>query len=285
MINYKEFTITSKPFLPELIQGVLWELNISGIQEEENFIKVFCEEGNSVSKIEISAQLQKLVKEKVIESFVISEKLLENKNWNEEWEKSREVIEVSDRIVIKPSFKEYLAKPNQIIITIDPKMSFGTGEHQSTKLSLLFLEKYVTSGMKILDVGTGTGILAIASVKLGASKVIAIDNDEWSYENSIENCKVNNVEEKVDIRLCEIKDVGEKDFDLITANIQKDILISIKLEIHKHIKENGVVILAGLLISDKDEIQKEYEKLDFKIIEASRYDEWLALVIQKVNVD
>lgn len=284
MTNYIEFTITSNPFVPEILQGVLWELSISGIQEEENFIKVFCEEGSDVSEKKIIELLEKIRQEKVIESFVVSEKILENKNWNEEWEKSREVIEVSDRIVIKPSFKEYSPKPKQIIITIDPKMSFGTGEHQSTKLSLQYLEKYVKSGMKILDVGTGTGILAIASVKLGASKVIAIDNDEWSYQNSIENCKMNNVEEKVDIRLCEIKDVGEKDFDLITANIQKEILISIKPEIHKRIKKNGVVILAGLLISDKDEIQKEYKKLDFKIIEASRIDEWLALVFQKVDV-
>ena len=159
------------------------------------------------------------------------------------------MIVVSDTLVIKPSFKEYSAKPNQIVITIDPKMSFGTGEHESTKLSLLFLEKYVKNGMKILDVGTGTAVLAIASVKLGASKVIAIDNDEWCYENSIENCEVNEVREKVDIRLCEIKDVAEKDFDLIVANIQRDILLEIKNEIRERIRKNGIVILSGLLVT------------------------------------
>jgi ribosomal protein L11 methyltransferase len=280
MSNYKEFTITSTPFVPEMLQGMLWELDISGIQEEEDHIKVFCDEANSTNQKEISDQLQKLVNENVIRSFSIDEKVLENKNWNEEWEKSREVIVVSETLVIKPSFKEYSAKPNQIVITIDPKMSFGTGEHQSTQLSLLFLEKYVKKGMKILDVGTGTAVLAIASVKFGADKVIAIDNDECCYENSIENCKVNSVTEKVDIRLCEIKDVNEKNFDLIAANIQRDILLQIKNEIQKRLAKNGFLILSGLLIQDQAEIQKEYESLDFTLLDSKISSEWISLVLQ-----
>ena len=280
MNNYIEFTITSKPFLPELLQGVLWELSISGIQEEENFIKVFCVEESSTNKMEISAQLQKLVTETIIESFTVSEKVLENKNWNEEWEKSREVITVSDTLVIKPSFKEYSAKPNQIVITIDPKMSFGTGEHQSTKLSLQFLEKNVKNGMKILDVGTGTAILAIASAKLGASSVIAIDNDECCYENSIENCEVNSVQEKIDVRLCEIKDVAENDFDLIVANIQRDILLQIKKDIRTRIKKNGILILSGLLIQDKDEIKREYQNINFALVDSSISGEWILMVFE-----
>jgi ribosomal protein L11 methyltransferase len=280
MNNYKEFTITSEPFLPELLQGLLWELNISGIQEEEDNIKVFCAEASSTNQTEISDQLQKLVNENVIKSFTVDEKILDNKNWNEEWEKSREVIVVSERIVIKPSFKDYTPKPNQIILTIDPKMSFGTGEHQSTKLSLQFLDKYIKPGMKVFDVGTGTAVLAIASIKLGADHAVAIDNDEWSYENSIENCEVNYVKEKVDVRLCEIKDVIEKDFDLIAANIQRDILLVIKEQIRERIKKDGIIILSGLLVQDKDEIQAEYSALNFNPIDVLTSDEWISLVFQ-----
>lgn len=280
MSNYKEFTITSKPFLPDLLQGVLWMSNISGIQEEDNFIKVICEEGSDVSEKEIAVMLEKLKEEKVIESFVVIEKVLENKNWNEEWEKSREVIIVSDRIVIKPSFKEYSSKPNQIVITIDPKMSFGTGEHQTTKMSLLFLEKYVKKEMRILDVGTGTAVLAIISAKLGASNIIAIDNDECCCENSIENCEVNSVQGKVDVRLCEIKDVSENNFNLVVANIQKDILLQIKNEICKRVMPNGIVILSGLLVTDRVQILHDYEELNFKLIDSSISEEWLSLVFK-----
>lgn len=281
MNNYKEFTITSKPFLPEILQGVLWELSISGIQEEENFIKVFCEEGSDVNKNKISASLERLKKEKVIESFIVSEKTLENKNWNEEWEKSRGVIEVSDRIVIKPSFKDYSPKPNQIVITVDPKMSFGTGEHQSTKLCLLLIEKYLKKEMKMLDVGTGTGILAIAAAKLDAVKVVAVDNDEWSYENSIENTVVNSVHGKIDVKLGEINTVIENDFDLVVANIQKDVLIQIKNEVFNRLKRESILILAGLLIQDENDIRREYEKLGFEWKESKILDEWIAVVFQK----
>ena len=280
MSKYKEFNITSQPFIPEIITGVLWELNISGIQEEENYIKIFCGEESLTDNKDIANQLQKLVNESVIESFIINEQILENKNWNEEWEKSREVIVVSDTMVIKPSFKEYLPKPNQIVITIDPKMSFGTGEHQSTKLSLLYLEKYVKKGTRILDVGSGTAVLAIASVMLGASKVIAIDIDEWCYENSIENCDVNEVHDKIDIRLCEIKDVSEKDFNLIAANIQRDIILEIKKDIRDRIMKNGILILSGLLSQDKDEIQHEYENLNFTLIDTNISGEWISMVFR-----
>ncbi len=280
MNNYKEFTISAIPFIPEVLSGFLWELDISGIQEEENFIKVFCTEQSSTDETEISAQLQKLVKEAVIESFIVNKKILANKNWNEEWEKSREVIVVSESLVIKPSFKEYSTKPNQIVITIDPKMSFGTGEHQSTKLSLLFLEKYVKVGMKILDVGTGTVVLAIASAKLGASSVVAIDNDEWCFENSIENCEVNSVKDKVDVRLCEIKDVAYKDFDLIVVNIQRDILLEIRTEIRERIVKDGIVILSGLLIQDKEEILREYAKSNFTLLDSQSSGEWISLVFE-----
>ncbi|MDZ7624568.1 MAG: 50S ribosomal protein L11 methyltransferase [Ignavibacteriaceae bacterium] len=181
----------------------------------------------ALPKKQIAEAMNKLNNDKLIESFRIEKEILEDKNWNEIWEKSREVIRVSDRIVIKPTFKEYSAKPDEIVLTIDPKMSFGTGEHQTTKLILRLLEKYVTKGMKVLDVGSGTGILAIASVKLGASKAVAVDFDEICLENCKENSLLNEVSDSVEIITGEIDDVKEKDFDLILANIQKNVLLDI----------------------------------------------------------
>jgi len=134
--------------------------------------------------------------------------------------------------------------------------------------------------MKILDVGTGTAILAIASAKLGASKIIAIDYDEWCYENSMENCEINSVQGQVDIRLCEIKDVTEKDFELVVANIQRDVLIRISKDIRNRTMKKGILILSGLLITDKDEIQREYEKLNFSLLDFKSSDGWISLVFQ-----
>jgi ribosomal protein L11 methyltransferase len=159
-------------------------------------------------------------------------------------------------------------------------MSFGTGEHQTTKLCLLFLEKYVREGMKILDVGTGTAILAIAAVKLGAESAIAIDNDELCIENSLENCNVNSVKNSIDIRLGEIKDVNEKNFDLIVANIQRDTLLQLIIELRDRLKSEGIIILSGLLLQNKEEIQSEYEKFGLFLLEYKILGEWISMVFQ-----
>jgi ribosomal protein L11 methyltransferase len=185
MKKYKEFLITAEPFNSELLSGVLWESNISGINEEVNCIKVFTDD-LSLTLEELKGRLQSLKNEKLLSSFTIEENIYENRNWNEEWEQSINVIHVTDKIVIKPTFRNYNAQLGQIVLVIDPKMSFGTGEHQTTKLVLMLLEKYTISGARVLDVGSGSGILAIASIKLGA-RMHAVDIDEWCYDNAIAN--------------------------------------------------------------------------------------------------
>ena len=281
MKHYKEFNITSEPFIPEVISGVLWELEITGINEEVNCIKVFANEDSAATVELISVQLQKLADEKMIFNFSVEENLVEDRNWNEEWEKSVNVIEVTDRLVIKPTFKEYNSKPGQVIITIDPKMSFGTGEHQTTKLVMQFLEGSVENGIRLLDVGSGTGVLAIAAVKLGADSAIAVDIDEWCFDNGKENCKLNSVENNIDVRLGEIKDINEDNFDLITANIQKNILLNIAEEIKKRLKPGGLLILSGLLYNDEDDILSKYSSLGFELLEKKSLDEWIALKLKK----
>jgi len=277
---YKEYTVTAEPFIPEILSSILWELEITGINEEVNCLKVFASENSGIDTEKVSVLLKRLVKEKMIFNFNVEENLIEEKNWNEEWEKSIKVTEVSNKIIIKPTFREYKAKPGQIVITIDPKMSFGTGEHQTTKLVLWFLEDKVEKGIKVLDVGSGTSILAIACVKLGAFKVIAVDNDEWCYSNGKENCELNLVSEKVDVRLGEIKDIDEKDFDLITANIQKDILMDIAGEIKDRIKKGGKLILSGLLFTDENDILTKYSSFGFQLEEKKSLDEWIALAFK-----
>ncbi|MBI5730056.1 MAG: 50S ribosomal protein L11 methyltransferase [Ignavibacteriales bacterium] len=280
MKTYKKFLITSEPSNNDLVSGLLWQLDIDGINETENGIVVFADSSKNITRDDIGNILKEMISERLIESFYIFEETLEDKNWNEEYEKNVRVIEVTEKIVIKPSFKEYISKPDQIIITIDPKMSFGTGEHATTKLVLQLIEKYVSGGEKVLDVGSGTAVLGIASVMLGAVSALCIDNDEWCVLNGNENVKANDLEGKVEIRLAEIQQVEEKEFDLIAANINKHILLDIAEELKVKIKKNGVLILSGLLIIDENDIVEKYTRLQFKLIEKITMDEWCALVFQ-----
>lgn len=274
---YKEFLITADPFNADLLSGILWELDITGLSEEVNCLKVF---SSSISQIDIETVLSNLVKNKMLRSFNVEENFIEEKNWNEEWEKSREVIRISNRIIIKPTFKEYIAKPGEIVLTIDPKMSFGTGEHQTTKMVLRLLENSIKPGMQVLDVGSGTGILAIAAVKLGAVSVIANDIDDWCYKNSIENSELNDTAGKIDFRICTINEIKEDNFDIIIANIQKTILIEICNDIKARIKSGGILILSGLLYVDEEDILHIYNTAGFSKIETLQMEEWIAIVFK-----
>ncbi len=281
MKKYKEFLITAEPFNAELLSGTLWELDITGINEDVNCLRVFADIASNLKTETVISQLEKLKSESLLRDFKVEESIFEEKNWNEEWEKSLNVIHVSDKIVIKPSSKSYEKKNDEIIITIDPKMSFGTGEHQTTKLVIRLLEKYVTNGMRILDAGTGTGILSIAAVKLGAAGALAFDTDEWCYENAKENTGMNDVSDEIEVRIGDISIVPEKDFDMILANIQKNILLELSGEFSGRLKQKGIILLSGLLADDEDEILNEYTSKGFTHLETIRMDDWVALGLFK----
>lgn len=277
--SYKEFIITAEPFNVEILSSILWELNIDGINEEVNCLKVFAQD-KLVTVEAVENELLHLKENNLLREYSVQENFIVEKNWNEEWEKSREVVHVSDKLVIKPTFKDYRARPGEIVLTLDPKMSFGTGDHQTTKICLMFIEKYLQRGMEVLDAGSGTAILGIAAAKLGAEKVIAFDIDEWCLDNGIENVQLNNVINYVEIRKCELRDIPEKDFDLIIANIQKNILIELAEGFKLKINQNGILILSGLLEMDREEIIKKYSSLGFDEIDFLQMDEWIGLVFK-----
>ena len=281
MKTHKQFNIATTPFNADILSGLLWQLDIEGVNEYDNYLVIFANGNSSLSKSELERFLIKIKGENLIESFSIEESSIEEINWNEEWEKKTNVIEVSDKIVIKPTFREYKPKENQLVIQIDPKMSFGTGEHETTKLVLQLLDKQIGSAKRVLDVGSGTGVLGIAASLLGANEVVGIDNDEWCIENGAENIELNNVSNKVEVRLSEINNVKDKPFDLILANINKHILIDIAESIFKLTIPKGKIILSGLLHTDREDILKLYLGFNLKLVEEKQLGEWISLVLQR----
>ncbi|MBZ0181190.1 MAG: 50S ribosomal protein L11 methyltransferase [Melioribacteraceae bacterium] len=281
MKTYKEITVKTLPFNSEILTSVLWELELSGIRENDDSLTLYCEEENNIQLDDVKILLENLKAENLINHFEVSEISFEDKNWNEEWESKIDVVEVSDKIVIKPTFRKYDSKPGQIILTIDPKMSFGTGEHQSTRLMLLLMEKYIKGNEKVLDVGSGTGVLAIGAVKLGSSNAIAIDNNEWCKLNGEENIVLNNVEDRVKILLGEISDIEEDDYDLVLANINKNVLIDIVGDLYKKTAGEGLLIISGILIIDLPQILEVYQSTGFIHLDDIQQDDWTAVLFKK----
>ncbi len=280
MKYFFQVDIVSEPALDDENAAFLWMFEPDGMNFENNTVKLFFSELDESKKASIRESIEGLVNNNIIEKFDISVEKLEKKNWNEEWQKNLKVLTAGSRFAVKPTFVEYQPSPGEIVIEIDPKMSFGTGEHETTRLILGLLEKYGNNREFVLDAGAGTAILAIAAVKLGSKKAIAFDNDDWCLENGLENVRLNNVEDRVEIRICETKDIKESGFDLILANIQRDVLLEIANDLVARQAKGGTLILSGLLITDEEIIKPVYENLGYRFIDKTGENEWISLVFE-----
>jgi ribosomal protein L11 methyltransferase len=202
-------------------------------------------------------------------------------NWNAEWEKNFDPVFVDDLLTIRAPFHD---KNNSVKheIVIMPKMSFGTGHHQTTRLMCREMFNTSFENKRVLDMGCGTGILAILAKILGATDVLGIDIDEWSVENSIENCAVNNASEivikKGDVQLLK----EETPFDIILANINKNILKADLSQYAIKIKTGGKLFLSGFFTTDVDELKEVAAKHNLQFISTQHESEWAMMVLEKV---
>ena len=199
-----------------------------------------------------------------------------DQNWNQTWEETIRPIRVTERIVITPTWHHFPAGPGDIVLTIDPKMSFGTGYHESTRLMLVLLERHLTAGARVLDAGTGTGILAIAALKLGAASALGFDIDEWSYANAVENARLNGVSGLFTVRQCDLPSVTESGFDLIAANIQKNVIETMLPGLVSRLGPAGTLLVSGLLTGDRDSILASLTGAGLVIADERREGEWIA---------
>lgn len=212
--------------------------------------------------------------------FSIETKTVEKENWNKKWEENYDPIEVDERCIVRASFhqpkKEY---PFEIIIT--PKMSFGTGHHATTWQMLKLQLDVVFSDKKVLDVGCGTGVLAIMAAKLGAQSIEATDIDDWCIENSTENFELNGLP-NVKIQKGEITGLKfDHQFDIILANINKNVLLGEIGHYNKLLANNGLLFLSGFYVHDVEDITACAETYGLKMAKSSSKDNWAALVFSK----
>jgi ribosomal protein L11 methyltransferase len=208
--------------------------------------------------------------------FTFRHDLLADKDWNEAWKKSFEPIEAGDNILIVPSWME--VETDRTVILIDPGRAFGTGHHETTRTCLGLVEKYArdNKGKKLLDIGTGSGILAIGAIILGFESAVGVDNDPPAVEAALHNIGLNGVE-NVTIKEGDVSSV-DGSFDLITANLISETLINIAGQISGRLAPNGIAILSGMLTGQEDGVIKAMQEqglgYQLKIVD----DKWVTLV-------
>ncbi|WP_431164473.1 50S ribosomal protein L11 methyltransferase [Tenacibaculum halocynthiae] len=203
---------------------------------------------------------------------------VEQTNWNAEWEKNFNPIQVEDKVSIRAPFHE---NPNlKFDIVIEPKMSFGTGHHETTHMMVQHLLALDLEGKKVLDMGCGTGILAIFAEMKGATPIDAIDIDAWCYENSIENVQRNNCNH-ISVYEGNSSLLENKQYDVIIANINRNILLNDMETYTKCLNKNGVLLLSGFYQEDISIIDEEVSKYKLSLDKTIQRNNWVALRYQK----
>jgi ribosomal protein L11 methyltransferase len=204
---------------------------------------------------------------------------IENQDWNAQWKQSIKPIEIGNKILIKPTWINIEPALSKEIIEIDPQMAFGTGVHATTQLMLKLLIDHIGSPARIMDMGTGTGILAIAAARLSNARIIAFDNDPVATGTARQNCLKNSVLEKIHIFCGTIDVVKDTRFDLIMININRSIIIESLSKIFRCLNETGLAIFSGILIDEKKQFIENVKKHDFKIVKEAEQGEWVGIVV------
>ena len=199
-------------------------------------------------------------------------------DWTENWKQNFATFRVEPNIIVAPDWEEPQVQPGEQLIKISPKMAFGTGHHETTQLILSLLPANLDRGMQVLDAGTGSGILAILAAKLGAGHVTAFDTDPVAVENARENTELNSVKNKIDIYTGYLSDGLKNKYDLIMANINRNVLLDLCVQWSDYIQPGGKLILSGILETDEDIIRSAYEKKNWQYLNKKQKGEWIALV-------
>ena len=202
-------------------------------------------------------------------------------DWADSWKQYYKPIKIGEKLVVVPMWEKYDANENEIIVKMDPGMAFGTGTHETTRLCATLLEKYVTPSTLMLDVGTGSGILAICASKLGAKKCYAYDIDPVAVRVARENVKdndANNIE-------CEVSDllkgVFDQKYDVIAANIVADIIIRMLPDIGKYMHENTTLVISGIIDERCEDVYKSIKENSFNIVEEIHENGWCAISLRQ----
>ncbi|MBQ8087318.1 MAG: 50S ribosomal protein L11 methyltransferase [Clostridia bacterium] len=205
----------------------------------------------------------------------------ENENWAESWKKSFQPVRLGAHFVVKPGWAQTELEAGDHVIEIDPGMAFGTGTHETTAMCTALVEKYVQPEQTVIDIGTGSGILAIAAAHMGAKRVLATDLDAVAVRVAQENVEINGFANVVETRCGDLLQVVHEAGDVVIANIIADVIIGLAQPVRSVIAPNGVFICSGIAIDRREDVRRALAEADFDVLEAPVKGEWSAFAARK----
>lgn len=268
----------------EATQALLFELGSTGSIETATGLTAYFQPADYSSEKTLHAKLAP----RLGPGTTIHIRPMAAQDWESEWKKNFKPRRVGKHFIVRPSWEKYKRKPKDIILVIDPKMSFGTGTHETTQLVLGFIESFPVKNKILLDVGSGTGILAIAAAKSGARAVYGFDVDTNAFENAEENIRRNRVSARVKTGLTTIETLPPKwpeRYDIILANIQRAVfeMPGFMENLNQKMKPAGMMILSGILAIEDERMRMLFSEHNLHVSEFRADGEWVAYVLQRTS--
>lgn len=296
-MKYIEMTINTSKDKKDIIEGILFDYGIYTIEEissdivdeldqdekDWDFIDyplLNSKEGVFALRVypenmEDANNLKAELNEKNLGQCLLEEK--DDEDWANNWKKYYKPLEIGEKLAIVPEWEAY-DNDKRIVIKINPGMAFGTGTHESTYMCLELLERYVKKDDEIFDIGCGSGILAIAALKLGAKRALAVDIDDKCIDASHENAGLNNLEDKMDIKKGNLLDVVKGRADLIVSNIIAEIIVDEIKNLKNHMDKGGIFITSGIIKERRQMVIDALKENGFEIIDELEKNNWVAIV-------
>lgn len=279
--------------------GQWYETPLNDIPEGQAIIKGYFAEESDIAAIEqeLRPRIEELSEFDIdTGDYAISCVIVDEEDWANAWKQYFKPIRVSERLTIKPTWEEYTASPGEQIIELDPGMAFGTGTHPTTALCLRTLESVIRGDEEVIDVGTGSGILAIGAIRLGARRVLALDLDPVAVSSATENVRLNGLDADIQVGLSDLLGVlrnsevqGAAELpihvtvpvDLIVANILAEIILLFVDDVYAALKPGGTYIASGIYKNKEADVDAGLQAAGFRIIDRQRDQDWIAFVAVK----
>jgi len=264
-------TLRNDQGLQDILIAKLGEIGFESFVEEDEVLLAYIQGENYNEQL-----LKEIFNEKLFHDIPYMMTQIEERNWNAEWESNYPSVLIDERCMVRAPFHE--KNPNvEFDIVIEPKMSFGTAHHETTSQMIKLLLDEDVKGLNVLDMGCGTGVLAILAKMKGAAAVTAVDNNDWAYENSIENLRRNDIHDQT-IILGDASVLESKTFDLILANINRNILLKDMHWCSESLSEGGKLFMSGFYEADLPAIKAEALRLGMKFVKHISCNNWVAAV-------